>query len=79
MIRTLITLNDQDKAWLDRRARETGQPMTALVRDAVALYRAQQSGPDSDASTVLERTRGLWRQGDGLAWQRKLRAEWPEA
>lgn len=77
MIRTLISLDEQDKAWLDRRARETGQPMTALVRDAVALYRAQ-SRSTGDAGTLLERTRGLWKQGDGLAWQRTLRAEWPE-
>ena len=76
MVRTLISLNNQDKAWLDRQTEKTGKPMTALVRDAVALYRAQQSKPMTDGGTPLERTRGLWKHGDGLEWQRKLRAEW---
>ena len=26
--------------------------------------------------SLLRRTRGIWRRGDGLAWQRKLRDEW---
>jgi hypothetical protein len=25
---------------------------------------------------LLERTRGIWKRGDGLAWQKKLRGEW---
>lgn len=27
-------------------------------------------------TTALARTAGLWRQGDGLAWQNRLRDEW---
>ncbi len=77
MIRTIISLDPEEKAWLDEKARETGQSMTAVVREAVVRYRAQDAKCGSPSlKALLERTRGTWKQGDGLAWQNKLRAEW---
>ena len=77
MTKTLINLDDTDKAWLDREARRRNVPMTELVRQAVRSYRVreQQARKPSVANT-LERTSGLWRQGDGLAWQERMRGEW---
>lgn len=77
MVRTVISLDPEDKAWLDGRARETGKTMTSVVRDAVNLYRSQEAKRRSPPlKTVLERTRGMWKHGDGLAWQKKMRSEW---
>lgn len=77
MTRTLINLPDDDKAWLAREAHSRQVPMAELVRAAVRNYRVQQESQDHPSlRTALTRTQGLWRQGDGLAWQRRLRDEW---
>ena len=76
MIRTLISLDPEEKAWLDQKARETGRTMTAVVREAVARYRAEDSRRKRPVGTLLTRTSGIWKRGDGLAWQRRLRSEW---
>ena len=77
MIRTLISIDPEEKAWLDRKARELGVPMTAVVREAIARYRIEESRRGKNRlAEALEQTRGLWRHGDGLAWQRKQRDDW---
>ena len=73
MTRTIISLDAQDKAWLDRKARKDGVAMTQVVREAVRRMRQQE---ETSFEKLLNDTRGLWRKGDGLAWQRKLRKEW---
>lgn len=80
MIRTLISLEDEDKRWLDRRAKEEGTTMVHLVRIAVRRYR-EQSEREAEAPTLeqlLQRTAGLWKGGDGLETQWQLRDEWEE-
>ncbi|MGH8190223.1 MAG: ribbon-helix-helix protein, CopG family [Rhodanobacteraceae bacterium] len=77
MPRTLINLEDDDKRWLDREARRRHVPMTQMVRDAVAEYRARsQSLARRDLQSELSRTAGIWKGGDGLAHQNRLRKEW---
>jgi predicted DNA-binding protein len=81
MIRTLISLSEEDKQWLDRRAQEEGRTMTDLVRIAVRQYREQcerQPGAEPTLGQLLEQTSGLWRGGDGLAAQIRAREEWDE-
>jgi hypothetical protein len=78
MIRTLISLEDEDKKWLDRRAKEEGSTMTELVRVAVRQYREQcdtSQGAES-LEQLLRRTAGIWREGEGLAYQQAVRDEW---
>ncbi len=77
MIRTLISLDPEDKSWLDRMATERGVPMTEIVREAIRRLRAASDQPTpATYDALIERTRGLWRHGDGLAWQKRLRDEW---
>lgn len=77
MVRTVISLDPELKAWLDRKAKESGRPMTAVVREALATYRtAENERHGTSRSALLESTRGIWTQGDGLDWQRRLRDEW---
>jgi hypothetical protein len=77
MPKTLISLDALDKAWLDREARRRSIPMTELVRQAVRLHRQREENRGRPALLdALASTSGLWRQGDGLAWQKRLRGEW---
>lgn len=75
MVRTIIALDEDDKAWLDERARQEGVAMTELIRRAVRLLRSMPAGEPS-AEELLELTRGIRRGGDGLAYQERLRDEW---
>lgn len=77
MAKTLINLDPDDKNWLDQEARRRRVPMTELVRQAVRGFRVrEESAAQPTLTEVLARTAGLWRQGDGLAWQTQLRREW---
>ena len=76
MVRTVIALNEEDKAWLDRRAKDEGTSMTALDRRAVALLRSQIRKTDPPLEALIEETRGIWTAGDGLRYQERLRGEW---
>ena len=76
MIRTVISLDPQDKAWLDERARAEQVPMTELVRRAVRRMREQEQAPALE--DLLRESQGSWTRGDGLAYQHSLREEWTE-
>lgn len=73
----MISLDRELKAWLDRRARQRKQTMTAVVREALAAYREAEAERDKPTrDELLARTRGIWSHGDGLEWQDSLREEW---
>lgn len=77
MVRTVISLGAADKHWLDEKSREHGVPMTELVRRAIRRYREiDAAASPKGVRAVLASTKGLWREGDGLAYQRRLRREW---
>ena len=76
MVRTVVSLEDGDKNWLDERAAAEGVSMTELVRRAVRLLRQESRRGRPGLEDLLARTAGLWRHGDGLEYQRKLRREW---
>lgn len=73
-MRTIVDIPDDDIRWLDQRAAETGKSRTALVREAVAVLRAD-SGLD-----WINRASGLWKGRthvpDPVGWQRRERASW---
>jgi hypothetical protein len=76
LIRTLVSLDPDDKSWLDRTAMERGVPMTELVREAIRRLRAASESPAESHDVLLDRTRGMWRGEDGATWQDRLRDEW---
>ena len=75
MRRTVINLEPEQKAWLERQAALRGVPMTELVRQAVRDFRAREDARPS-LEHALQRTAGIWRDGHGLDYQRRIRAEW---
>ena len=79
MPKTLVNLDESDKAWLDREAHKRRVPMTELVRQAVRSFRSrEQARTQPTLGAALDATRGLWREGDGLAWQQRMRDEWDD-
>jgi hypothetical protein len=76
MIRTIISLDKEDKDWLDAHSRERGVTMTSLVRQAVAMLRAKEESERPPLGVLLEDTTGIWKAGDGLDYQEGLRDEW---
>ncbi len=77
MPRTIISLSDEDKVWLDRRSRAERVPMTEIVRRAVREYRERyDAGGSSRLKELLRRTSGCWTHGDGLRYQDAVRDEW---
>ncbi|MBI2398723.1 MAG: CopG family transcriptional regulator [Xanthomonadales bacterium] len=80
MPKTLVNLDAADKAWLDREARLRRVPMTELVRQAVQHFRVREQARSAPTlASVLAATKGVWREGDGLAWQERLRDEWSDS
>ena len=73
MIRTIISLDKKDKSWLDNKSAETGLPMSEIVRQAI---RRMQEKEEAAFDRSLKRTSGIWRHGDGLNYQRRMRKEW---
>lgn len=77
-MRTLVDIPDDDIQWLNRKAAEEGKSRTALVREAVANFRANAE-PTSDNSW-LDQAFGIWKDrtdiGDAVEWQRRERASW---
>lgn len=77
MPRTIISLDQSDKAWLDQLAEHEQVPMTEIVRRAIKAYRLQlEAESRPDLHSLLEQTKGIWKDGDGLAYQQKIRSEW---
>lgn len=74
MVRTVISLDPEDKAWLDEAARREGVPMTEMIRRAVRRMREEEGKPSF--KEILERSRGTWKHGDGLEYQVRIREEW---
>ena len=76
MVRTVISLEPDEKKWLDRKASQEHVSMTQVVRTAIEHFRkSTESGPGSFRQLLAE-TKGIWKHGDGVKYQRKIRGEW---
>ena len=74
--RTIISLPNAQKAWLDAVAKRSGMTMTAVVRDAVEHYQKHLAEPANDFASLGAKLQGSWPKGDGLTYQTTLRNEW---
>jgi hypothetical protein len=76
MIRTVISLDRESKEWLDQRAREENLSMAELIRTAVQRYREEKGKPAPSIDELLKQTSGIWKAGDALVYQRRMRKQW---
>ncbi|OPX18965.1 MAG: hypothetical protein BZ151_11780 [Desulfobacca sp. 4484_104] len=75
--RIIITLSEADKRWLDGYAQAHKISVSEAVRKGLAILRRQ--GSQDTYSQLVEKTKGIWHQGDGLAYQQALRSEWDQS
>ncbi len=76
MVRTIISIEEDDWAWLDHRAAEEKVSRAELIRKAVRLYRQAAETQARSFHRLLEDTAGMWKGEDGLSYQLRLRDEW---
>ena len=72
--RTIITISDDDKLWLENYSKAHGISMAESVRRGIKQLKENDTG-EAYKRLVLQ-TRGGWKGEDGLRYQDKLRAEW---
>ncbi len=79
MIRTVISIESNEKAWLEQQARAHQVTMTEMVRRAIHYYHDSllQQGK-ADLSMLLHETHGIGFQEEGLHYQERVRSEWDE-
>jgi predicted transcriptional regulator len=79
-MRTIVDIPDDDIRWLDQRAATTGKSRTAIVREAVEMYRSESSDDRDRRRAALRAGFGAWKGrtdiGDAVEWQRRERASW---
>ncbi len=78
MVRTIISIEDDDKTWLDLKAAEEEVSRAELVRRAVRLYRKASETEARSLQRLLADTSGIWKGEDGLSYQLHVRDEWAD-
>ena len=76
MIRTIISLDKESKEWLERQAQQERVSTAELIRTAVRRYREEKRKEAPSLDDLLKRTSGIWKAGDAVDYQRRLRKEW---
>jgi len=76
MIRTVISLDPDDKRWLEQQAEYHKTTIASLIRQAVKQMRHDAELKTPSFETLLAHTQGIWTKGDGLIYQQTLREEW---
>jgi hypothetical protein len=74
--RTIITLSDEDKKWLQSYSQVHGISLAEAVRQGIRRLKVAEQQEVYRA--LVEKTRGIWKTGDGLKYQKNVRAEWHE-
>lgn len=72
--RTIITISDEDKLWLENYSRSYGISLAEAIRRGIA--RLKDGEGKSFYQLIVRQTRGIWQKGDGLEYQKKVRSEW---
>jgi len=72
--RTIITLSEEDKQWLESYSRAHQVSLAEAIRQGIR--RLKDAELEKTYRTIVQNTRGIWKEGEGMKYQRKLRSEW---
>jgi len=72
--RTIITLPEEDKEWLESYSHANQISMAEAIRQGI--HKLKQAEVQETYRTIVKNTQGIWKHGDGLDYQRKMRSEW---
>ena len=69
-----MTLSEKDKKWIEIYSKTSRISMAEAVRRGIAGLREREER--KTFQRLLEETRGIWQEQEGLTYQKKLRSEW---
>ena len=72
--RTIITISEEDKMWLEAYSKAFNVSVAEVIRQGIK--RLRETDESEAYPKLVENTRGIWKQGDGLRYQMGLRSEW---
>jgi hypothetical protein len=72
--RTVITLPEEDKLWLESYSKAYRISVAEAIRQGIKGLK--ESMAQNTYNTLVQNTRGVWEKGDGLEYQKRIRAEW---
>jgi Mor family transcriptional regulator len=72
--RIIISIPDEDKLWLEGYSKVHQISVAEAIRQGIDQLK--KANRQQTYRQLVEKTRGVWKKGDGLAYQEKLRAEW---
>lgn len=73
-IRTIITLSEEDKRWLESYSNAHQVSVAEAIRQGIR--RLKDAELQETYKVLVQSTKGLWKKGDGLKYQRRIRSEW---
>ena len=73
-VRTIITLSEEDKKWLESYSNLHHISVAEAIRRGIRKLKEAEFY--ENYQTLVLNSKGLWKEGDGLAYQKQLRSEW---
>ena len=73
-IRTIITLSEEDKRWLESYSNAHQVSLAEAIRQGIR--RLKDAELRETYRVLVQSTKGIWKKGDGLKYQRRIRSEW---
>ncbi len=72
--RTIITVSEEDKLWLENYSRSYDISMAEAIRRGITRLKVEEG--QSTYERIVRHSRGIWQKEEGLEYQKKLRNEW---
>jgi len=72
--RTIITLTEKDKVWLENYSKVYRISVAEAIRKGISCLRNEKG--KTTYQLLIQKTKGIWEKGDGLEYQKRLRSEW---
>ncbi len=72
--RMIITISEEDKMWLESYSSLHRVSVAEAIRQGIRKLKDAELFENYQA--LVQNTKGFWKKGDGLDYQKKIRSEW---